>query len=223
MPTYFGILLHFERKDIYPMFMKDFYSSLENAGMKFKSGFWGFENDTLDKIVEWNQNLIENDFELGFTEHHSHDYKQAVFAYMDYSKVRGFWLNNYLCKNEFVFSLIVPESEVMEYNNFHFHFLCEKVENLIEISKKLWSDFPYIKMIQTECEVSSGEVSVKDIRIGKKPQVLPFAVVSESDVSVSRLQGLLNASDKSCGKRYEYQQIPRKGLLIIDNKDIVIQ
>lgn len=221
MPAYFGILLHFERKDIYPMFMKDFYSSIKNAGMKFKSGFWGFENDTLDKIVEWNQNLIENNFELGFTEHHSHDYKQAVFDYMDYSEVRGFWLNNYLCKNEFVFLVIVPESEVMEYNNFHF--FGEKIENLIEFSKALWSDFTYIKMIQTECEASSDEASVKDIRIGEKPQVLPFAIVSESDVSVSRLQGLFKASDKSCGKRYEYQQIPRKGLLIIDNENIVIQ
>ena len=66
-------------------------------------------------------------------------------------------------------------------------------------------------------------MSVKDIRRGKKPQVLPFAIISESDLPIGRLQGLLKALDKLRGKRYEYQQIPRKGLLIIDNENIVIQ
>ena len=61
----------------------------DEAGMKFQSGYWGFEEDSLEEATEWNQRKLEEDFNLGFTEHHSHDYKQVIYKFGGYSEVRG--------------------------------------------------------------------------------------------------------------------------------------
>ena len=45
MPAYFNLSVQFRRDELYPTFVKDFYALLDEAGMKFQSGYWGFEED----------------------------------------------------------------------------------------------------------------------------------------------------------------------------------
>ena len=113
MPAYFNLSVLFRRNGLYPTFVKDFYTMLDKAGMKFRSGYWGFEEDSLEETIEWNQQKLEEDFNLGFTEHHSHDYKQVIYRFGGYSEVRGFWMNNYPEDGEFTYEIIIPESDVL--------------------------------------------------------------------------------------------------------------
>lgn len=113
MPAYFNLSVQFRRDELYPTLVKDFYTMLREAGMKFLSGYWGFEEDSLEETIEWNQRKLEEDFNLGFTEHHMHDYKQVVYSFGSYSEVRGFWMNNYPDDGEFTHEIIIPESDVL--------------------------------------------------------------------------------------------------------------
>ena len=70
MPAYFNLSVQFRRDELYPTFVKDFYALLDEAGMRFQSGYWGFEEDSLEETTEWNQRKLEEDFNLGFTDHH---------------------------------------------------------------------------------------------------------------------------------------------------------
>ena len=90
MPEYFNISFQFERKDIYKTFVKDFYTVLEQAGIKFKSGCWGSEHNILEEICVCNQRKLEENFKLGFTQHYSYNFKQVLFNFETYSHVRGF-------------------------------------------------------------------------------------------------------------------------------------
>ncbi len=67
----------------------------------------------MEETTEWNQRKLEEDFNLGFTEHHSHDYKQVIYKFGGYSEVRGFWMNNYPEDGEFTHEIIIPESDVL--------------------------------------------------------------------------------------------------------------
>ena len=87
MPVYFNLSLEFERENLYPDFMEDFFELLEQTGL-------------LNFIKSSNQTKLEKDFQLGFTEHYSHDYKQVLYSFRGYSEVRGFWMHQYPCMKE---------------------------------------------------------------------------------------------------------------------------
>ncbi len=105
--------------------------------MKFFSGYWGYEEDSLEETIEWNQRKLEADFNLGFTEHCSHDYKQVVYKLSGYSEVRGFWMNNYPEDGEFTYEIIIPESDVLA-KGYPFSFKEERIEELLGFSKRVW-------------------------------------------------------------------------------------
>ena len=100
MPAYFNLSLEFERENLYLDFMEDFFEFLEQTGLRYLSGYWGAEKNSGDEIIRWNQSKLEQDFQLGFTEHYSHDYKQVLYSFRGYSEVRGFWMNQYPCMKE---------------------------------------------------------------------------------------------------------------------------
>ena len=52
MPAYFNLSVQFRRDKLYPTFVKDFYALLDEAAMKFQSGYWGFEEDSLEETTE---------------------------------------------------------------------------------------------------------------------------------------------------------------------------
>lgn len=177
MPAYFNLSVQFRREDLYPSFVRDFYATLDRAGMAFQSGYWGFEKDSLEEIIEWNQRKLEDDFELGFTEHHSHDYKQVIYGFDSYSEVRGFWMNNYPESGAFTHEIILPESDVLE-KGYPAKFKKEKMEELMEFSMRIWQ-FPLVKAIQTGLECDDASVSLSELAGGGCPNVCPFAIVED--------------------------------------------
>ena len=91
MPAYFS--LTFELKKTHDA-IGAFCRALIHSGLTFKSGYWGFENDSFEDMIQWNQKKLDENFELGEKEHHSHDYKQFVFDYFDFSEFILFIMNN---------------------------------------------------------------------------------------------------------------------------------
>lgn len=177
MPAYFNLSVQFRRDALYPTFVKDFYTMLDKAGMKFQSGYWGYEEDSLEKTIEWNQRKLEEDFNLGFTEHHSHDYKQAVYQFGSYSEVRGFWMNDYPEDREFTHEIIIPESDVLA-EGYPVRFKEERIEELLGFSKGIWQ-FPPVRAIQTGLEIEDDSAGLAELAQGGCPNIWPFAIVEE--------------------------------------------
>ncbi len=180
MPAYFNLSVQFRRRDLYPSFVRDFYAKLDEAGMAFQSGYWGFETDSLEETIEWNQRKLENDFNLGFTEHHSHDYKQAVYGFCGCSEVRGFWMNNYPEHGAFTYEIIIPEADVLE-EEWPAKFREEKLGELLGLAGRIWQ-FPLVKAIQTGLEGNDASTSLTKLAGGEYPNICPFAIVEETGV-----------------------------------------
>lgn len=185
MPAYFNMSLEFQRKDIYPMFTRDFQELLQKAGLKFQSGFWGSENNSLEEILEWNQNHLEDNFKLGFKEHYSQNYKQMLFTYNDFTHVRGFWFNKYPLESEFTYEIIIPELEILAYDwdsqpgkEYGICYNKQAVSILVNSALELWKS-PLVKSIQTGLEAMDGVSSAAEMRLGKEPFVYPFAIVPD--------------------------------------------
>ncbi|MCC8024060.1 MAG: hypothetical protein LIP16_01965 [Clostridium sp.] len=177
MPAYFNLSVQFRRDELYPTFVKDFYTMLDEAGMKFQSGYWGFEEDSLEETIQWNQRKLEEDFNLGFTEHHSHDYKQVIYRFGAYSEVRGFWMNNYPEDGEFTYEIIIPESEVLM-EGYPVRFIKKKMDRLLELSEGIWQ-FPPVRAIQTGLEIEDDSAGLAELAQGGCPSAWPFAIVEE--------------------------------------------
>ncbi len=181
MPEYFNLSLQFERKDIYKTFVEDFYFILEKAEMKFKSGCWGSEHNTLEEICMCNQKKLEENFKLGFTQHYSHNFKQVLFDFQQYSHVRGFWINQYPEENTFSFEIVIPESEVLVKELWEegiVVFQKDKIEAFIQFAKEVWK-FPYIRTIQTGLEGYDASTGITALINGMLPNVTPFCIVQE--------------------------------------------
>lgn len=202
MPAYFSIGIEFDRHDINCDTVRNFHLYLENIGLKFKSGYWGSENDSLDEIIVHNQKLLENNFQLGMTEHFSHDYKQSLFEYSDFSEVRGFILNNSPVEHEYEYIIIIPESEVINYTPNEDIFKKKETDILAELAVKLWN-IPSVKSIQTGLECSDPITPENKINNGILPLMNPFAIISEK---------CLNALDIS---KLEVKTLASGGCLLI--------
>ena len=149
MPAYFNMSLVFERKDIKPNFTRDVHNMLHKAGLVFKGGCFDAEKYSLEEILCWNQKHLENNFQLGFSEHYSHGYKQMYFKYGEFSEVRGFWMNNYPEVDEFTLEIIIPEDDILEYNEngqFGCSYRVKEIQMLVNACKILWNN-PLIKLI----------------------------------------------------------------------------
>ncbi len=175
MPAYFNMSLQFLRDDIYGMFVSDFYSVLDHAGLKFKSGYWGFEEECYADIIEWNQKKLEQNFHLGYTQHYKHDYKQVLYDFDGFLSVRGFWMNNYPEDNTFSYEIIIPEDEVL-CSEYPARFKKEKMIHLLEAARKIWQ-FPLVRTIQTGLEGNDASIGLTKLASGYSPNVQPFAII----------------------------------------------
>ncbi len=179
MPAYFNISVQFKREDLYPDFMYDFYAALTTAGLKFQSSYYEKTELSEKQIIEWNQQKIEQNFKLGFTEHCVSDYKQTVFSFGNYTEVRGFWLNHYSEDGAFDYEIIIPESDVLT-DEIGTTFQEQEVDKLLELSKKIWQ-FPYVRAIQTGLEFEDETTALSDIEKGELPNVIPFAILEQQN------------------------------------------
>ena len=113
MSTYFCITFEYSKSQLTNHTVSDFYNNLINNGLSFKSGYWGSEKNTLEEIISWNQQKLNDDFQLGYTEHYTHDYKQVLFNFYGFSVARLFILN-YKKYDHFSFELIIPEDDFLQ-------------------------------------------------------------------------------------------------------------
>lgn len=205
MPAYFSLTFEL-KKD--PNAICVFCEALVNAGLTFKSGYWGFENDSFDDIVTWNQNKLNENFALGYTEHHSHDYKQMQFNYCDFSEIRVY-IMNYRRTSNFVFHLIVPEDDLVDFvtegeSKYTVHRKTEKMDLLKSLARKVWGNTD-ILAIQTGWEGSDVPPLAKEISSGTKPQTEPFCIVK--------------AALFKEGTALAFEKVERGGILIKDDKE----
>lgn len=174
MPAYFEMSLQFQRKDLYSSFITDFDAHLERSGLVFGDGFWEDEGLSQGEIAVWNQKKLEADFVLGMTTHRSHDYKQTLYGFGGYGEVRGFWMNQYPDGGQFNYSIIIPESEVVDGDNYT-SFLPGRAAQLRELAEKLWQ-FPAVKAIQTGME-EDDHTKLRMLRKGVPACARPFAIL----------------------------------------------
>lgn len=182
MPAYFS--LTFELKKTHDA-IGAFCRALIHSGLTFKSGYWGFENDSFEDMIQWNQKKLDENFELGEKEHHSHDYKQFVFDYFDFSEVRLFIMNNQK-ESTFTFELIVPEDDLGEYEEkengkYSVQRNTKRMEQLKSLAKNVWIHSSVLA-IQTSWECSSCPPAAEKIAAGMKPQAEPFCILNSSSL-----------------------------------------
>lgn len=174
MPAYFSVEFHYTKKDIGNI--SEIYNALLACGLKFKSGYYESENDSWNDIITWNQNKLDDDFELGYEEHYIHDYKQVLFDFYDFSEVRLFILNVHGA-DEISFHLIVPEDDLIgKANPCDTMLQADKMKLLEQLAIDMWG-YGGICSIQAGWEGSKCGISMDEIINGIEPIVEPFAIV----------------------------------------------
>lgn len=184
MPTYFNLDLQFQRSDLYPNLVQDLYTALAKAGMTFQSGYFEGADMTKEEIIRWNQEKLEANFELGYTQHVKHNYRQSLFSFHRYTEVRGFWSNNYPEKDTFTYSIIIPESQVLTVweGEGYGHFQPESIHALTDLVVQLWS-FPPVQNIQTGLEISGPGATPTQLHAGQQPNVALLSVLPQNDAA----------------------------------------
>lgn len=178
MATYFCITFEYSKSGLTNHTVSDFYNNLINNGLSFKGGYWGSEKNTLEEIISWNQQKLNDDFQLGYTEHYTHDYKQVLFNFYGFSVARLFILN-YKKYDHFSFELIIPEDDFLHVKRgrkrkvIRLYDRMEYVKSLIE---KMW-DTDTFNYINTTWESTSGYSPVNDLKNNKEPIIQPYAVI----------------------------------------------
>lgn len=205
MPAYFSICFECEKKKIYKDLLHDFCQGLLENGFAFLSGYWGYEEDSLADIIAWNQRKLEENFQLDRAEHHSHDYKQILFLYGDFSEVRLFLLN-FREEETFSFVVIIPEDELISWEKRAPEYDGTKIGRLMQVCERMWRQ-PYISAIQTGLELSDPVPSVEEIRDGATPGVEPFAILPKT----IRESLLAKGNDL---RKYVVTDIGRDGILL---------
>lgn len=176
MPAYVSMNVQFRRKELYPLLVNDFYNVLGRAGLEFQAGCWEAKRDSYETIIAWNQKKLDEDFELGYSQHVRHDYKQILYHNKNFSEIRGFWLNRYPDAETFCYEIVVPETEILDSGD-TLHFRDDKVDVLFEIAKQIVLFSP-VKAIQTMMELDDP-ASLLEIEQGMPPSARPFAIVDK--------------------------------------------
>ena len=180
MPAYFSMTLQFEKKRLHPHFVKNIYASIIKCGFAFKSGYWYHEDASLEEITAWNQERLEQNFELGMSQHGKHDYMQAVFDADIFSEFRTFWM----CpESEIFFEIIIPEDEILDEQGRMFAYNMEKIYPIKALAQELWSSCG-VDAIQTSLEESGGAYELDAVKLGKEVILAPFAIIKTEDFAM---------------------------------------
>lgn len=202
MPAYFSLTTVFNRKDIYPDFTNDFYNHLIKCGLKFKSGYYDDKKLSLREIISWNQRKLENNFHLGMNEHYSNGYKQILFNFCDFKEVRGYWDNNSPTDDEFTFSIIFPEHNLVEDYSTTPITLNKKIKMIQDLAISIW-EFEVVQSLQTSWELGDNiPVSLEYVKNGELPTIEPFAIIPKE--YVTQLQSTT----------FTQTEVPKNGVLL---------
>lgn len=166
MPAYATIMFDFAKASR-PGLVRRFYERFVTRDVTFFKAFeWGCPPDlSLEQIIEWNQQKLDDDFIIGDDEHVSNDYRQVLFSAPPFSECRVFILNE--DNAAITFHCIVPESEIEVTN----------CGSLLAAAEQIWSDLP-VRVIDT-CWELDDTVSYNGLSKGIVPTARLFAFVDE--------------------------------------------
>ena len=202
MPAYFSLVFELNKTETA---IKDFYNALFAAGLVFKSGFWIAENESLDEIIEWNQEKLNHDYRLGINERFEHDYKQIELKFRGFSEVRLIVMN-VTRASTFTFELIVPEDDffdtIKQGEVWSFPRKTKRMEKMKRLAKQIWLSTEVLA-IQTAWECSNYPPRATHFSRKVKPQIEPFCIIKNTSVV------------KHCDLPYE--EVGRGGVLIEDS------
>jgi hypothetical protein len=185
VPTYYSVGFQYDRAAVRPGFLRDLYSTMLRGEFQYGGVLaWGCRGDlTLDEVIHWNQERLDRDFELGFTEHVSNDYRQVLLRHPQYSECRVIVLNG-----SRVIYVIVPEDDVLEIGGPFPAELCGvdaeglagytrpgQVEPLKRLALAVWQS-GLVVSVQTYGELGAP-TDYAPLREGEAPSMLPFAIV----------------------------------------------
>jgi hypothetical protein len=173
MPPYFSIELAFPYSSLNSSFVLEFYSVLFSK-YPYKSGFWNSESNTLDEIIIWNQQLLENKFILGFDEHVNNDYKQILLMSETFSELRHFWSYS---KYEIRGTILIPEYDVLTDEDV-WRFSSNQFDEIKDFCEWIWVNSS-IEILQTCLEMDGGPINTSKINTGVQPYTHPISIVSE--------------------------------------------
>lgn len=206
MATYFCITFEYSKNRLTNHTVSEFYYNLINNGFSFKGGYCGSEKNTLEEIINWNQQKLNDDFQLEYTEHYTHDYKQVLFNLYGFSVARLFILN--LKKNDyFSFELIIPEDDFLQIKRGRKRKvirLYDRMEYIKELIEKMWNTDTF-NYINTTWESTSGYSPVNDLKNNKEPIIQPYAIIP-----TELLRGTLKCQSQIIGNN---------GIMLIDDEN----
>lgn len=163
MPAYYSVGFQYEWAAVRPGFLRDLYAAM--LGGEFAYGgvlAWGCRGDlTLNEVIGWNQERLDRDFELGYTEHVSNNYRQVLLLHSRYRECRVLILNG-----SKQVDVIVPETDVLG---------AGQLDPLKRLAVAVWQTGLFVS-VQTYGELGSATPYV-DLQSGEPPSMSPFALV----------------------------------------------
>jgi hypothetical protein len=177
MPAYYTVGLQYDRAAVRPDFLRNLYATMMHGDFNYGGVLpWGCRgNLTLHEVIRWNQERLDRDFELGFTEDVSNDYRQVLLHHPQYSECR-------------LIHIIVPEADVFDIGGplpaelypadaeeLTGHTRPEQVEPLKQLALAVWQS-GLVNSVQTYGELGAA-TGYASLREGEAPSMLPFAIV----------------------------------------------
>ena len=195
MPAYYTVSFQYERATLDPNYLSAVYSAMLQGGFTYGGVLaWGCRGDMgLDEVIRWNQERLDRDFELGYTEDVSNDYRQVLLHHPQYRECRVLILNG-----SRLISVIVPEADIMdiggpfpaelyiaEAEGLAGYIRQEQLEPLKQLALAVWNRVLPVS-VQTYGELGS-ETDHEALKAGEPPSLLPFALVRNGWGGVERL------------------------------------
>lgn len=176
MPAYFSLDVIFQHKKMKDSFVEEIYSIFQESGFIFKCGYWDAKDLTLDEIIKINTRLLNEKFELGYTQHFSEGYKQVIFEHHDL-KVRLFWM---MIDDEVLLSINIPEYDVLHEEEMYtsdYKFKNEVIDVLFKLAQNIWN-LDYADIIQT-CLELEDHITINQLSNGIVPSINPFCITRQ--------------------------------------------
>ncbi|MCE9555240.1 MAG: hypothetical protein K8T91_17965 [Planctomycetes bacterium] len=192
MPPYYSVAFQYEPAAVRPDFLRDLYSLMLRGEFTYGGVLaWGCRGDlTLDQVIQWNQERLDKDFELGFTEHVSNNYRQVILRHPQYSQCRVI-----VQHGSRLIDVIVPEDDIFKIGGpfptklcpeaLAWHTRPEQLEPLKRLALAVWQS-GLIVAVQTYGELGA-ETAYATLKEGKPPSMRPFAIVEKGWVGRAEL------------------------------------
>lgn len=174
MSTYYSLVFTYKRNEL-TTGPAGFYDALIAAGAEFKGGCFEDSSLPLSEIAAINSQKLIDNFELGYDEDCSNDYKQAVFALDGFSGARVFIMNNDTTEGEYYFNIILSENEVLMNEGFGIRYKKDSIDRLFHLAKSIMKSTKAL-LVQTEPELCSETVSYEEFKSTGIINANPFAL-----------------------------------------------